>query len=99
MTKQQLKTGHICVHKDGRLSMVLLDTSSTLDECNDYLIFSSSFRTPLDLFSNELKFSESEKDMDIIEIWNPKNIAHSFTIFEDKAINKKLFNLIYTKEN
>ena len=95
MTKQQLKTGHICVHKDGRLSMVLLNTSNTFDECNDYLVFSSSCRTPLNLFSNELKFS----DMDIVEIWTPKNIAHSFTIFEDKAINKKLFNLIYTKEN
>lgn len=84
MTPKDLKTGHICKHRDGRLSMVTRNTC----ENEDNIIFASNNRTGLGTFNSDFTWfnneTEHEKGVAIIEVWEPFNVCDTIEIFTSK---------------
>jgi hypothetical protein len=87
MIPKDLKTGHICLHKSGELSMVVKDT------CEDYanevggnLIFSSNSRIGLKDFNDDFTCRDNttprQQSLAIIKVFSPINICNAVKIFE-----------------
>lgn len=84
MTKQDLRSGMICKHRDGDFSMILLKGYET-GNSEDNLIFASNSRAGLDAFDNNFKwipYKNPIEDNDIIAIYSPGNVCKGFQIFE-----------------
>lgn len=99
-TKEDLKTGMICKHRNGEFSTVVKDTF----EKEGNVVFSPKSRTGLDNFDrenfkwffegyqNESKRTESSKGVDIVEVYQPLNVCNGFIIFSgsDYEIKKEM---------
>ena len=95
-TKEDLKTGMVCKHRNGKLSMVANDTFQKKDN----VIFAHNIRTDLNDFDREnFKWcfeeknrSEYTKGIDIIEVYQPGNVCNGFIIFSgsDAEIEKEM---------
>ena len=95
-TKEDLKTGMVCKHRNGELSIAVKETF----ERNDNVIFTHNIRIDLNDFDNltfkwyfeEKNRSEYTKGIDIIEVYQPGNVCNGFIIFSgsDAEIEKEM---------
>ena len=98
MTKQDLKSGMICKHRDGRFSMVL---RNTYEDGEGDLVFKHNNRSGLNAFSNNLKWSYTapSPDTDIIAVYQPYNPCNGFVIFTlpKHEINTNYWKLLWSE--
>ena len=95
-TKEDLKTGMVCKHRNGELSIAVKETF----ERNDNVIFTHNIRIDLNDFDNltfkwyfeEKNRSEYTKGIDIIEVYQPRYICKGFIIFSgsDSEIKEEM---------
>ena len=104
MTPKDLKTGHICLHADGRYSMVAKNTyENWANNDGGNTIFSSRGRTGLNKFNDDFTWknnkSDHEKGIAIIAIYEPTNLCNSVEIFENTSFKPgKDFTCIWEKD-
>ena len=98
-TKQDLKTGMVCEHRSGKLSIVAKDNF----ESEDNLIFSTNNRTDLkhcdndtfqwfpDTITNRTESrSDFQKSVDIVAVYKPSLLCNGYEIL---AVNRDEINL------
>lgn len=87
MTKDDLKTGMICLHRNGKYSVVVKYENEVNDDC----IFYSNNRASINGYNESFKYlqknenknniSEYLKRQDIVKIFKPNISGKSFVLF------------------
>ena len=102
MTPNDLKTGHVCLHANGRYSMVVKDTCEKMaNEDQGNLIFSSSNRTGIKEFNEDFTWlenrTEHQQGIAIIKVYKPHNICEAVQIFSQENPDLNNFELVWDK--
>ena len=90
MKKSDLRSGMVCQHRNGKFSIVVLNSYEN-GEYSDNLVYASNNRSNTSSFNNNFQWvsylkkdrSPNSKDSaDIIAIYQPRNTCEGFVILE-----------------
>lgn len=102
MRPQDLTTGHVCLHADGRYSMVMKNTCEHYANSNSgNLIFKSNDRIGIKNFNSDFTWcnntTKREKSIAVVKVYKPRNLCNSINVFEPSGFKHSNFTLVWSK--
>ena len=108
MKKSDLRSGMVCQHRNGKFSIVVLNSYEN-GEYSDNFVFASNNRSNLTSFNNNFQWAScldysrklnSKDPLDIIAIYQPRNTCEGFIILEKhySQINTSRWQLLWKEQ-